>query len=71
MKIEIEQKETEVINWSKSQLVISNRGEIVITNGEHKRDAFEGYNLNQKQFSLYWGKSYFKKFNGKITLSNE
>lgn len=71
MKIEIGEIENEVINWSISQLVIADNREIVITTRNHKDDTFEGYNLNQKRFSDGWAKRCFKKFNRKITLSND
>ena len=71
MKIEIKEKETEAINWNIPQLVITDDGDVVITTGEHKDDTFEGYNLNQKRFSDGWAKRCFKKFNRKITLSND
>ena len=71
MKIEIGEIENEVINWSISQLVIADNREIVITTRNHKDDTFEGYNLNQKRFSDGWVKRCFKKFNRKITLSND
>ena len=71
MKIEIGEIENEVINWSISQLVIADNREIVITTRNHKDDTFEGYNLNQKRFSDGWAQRCFKKFNRKITLSND
>lgn len=72
MKIEIEQKGIEAINWDIPQLLIADNGEVIITTGDSDYDSFEGFNFNRKRFEDNWAKSScFKKFNGKITLSNE
>ena len=71
MKIEIGEIENEVINWDINQLVIADDGEVVITTGNHEDNAFEGISFDEPIFSDDWAKAEFKKFNGKITLSNE
>lgn len=66
------------IDWSVPQLVISDKGNVVATNGNHSKDSFEGIvvfsdNLLRpvNYFSNNWNKLYFKRFKGELTIKNK
>lgn len=79
MKVEIKKTaKSSVINYGKPQLLISEISQnIVLSNGNHKHDEFEGTLLYTKdkteklRFSNYWNKSNFKLFIGELTISND
>ena len=70
MKIEFKQTENE-IDFDKQQLLTSINSEIIVlTNGEHSVNRFEGISIDRNpEFSKDWDKSFFKIFNG--TISND
>lgn len=65
----------EVINWNVPQLVMTEGGKVVATNGNHDKDTFNGIllitdnNLQDiNEFSTRWVKYLFKPFKGKLTI---
>jgi len=71
MKVTVKEKTENEIDWSKPQLVISNRDEVVqisIDQSRSESNCFSGQKLSNGDFSPHWRKNAFKKFNGTITI---
>ncbi len=51
----------DVIDWDKPQLVYCDT-RIIVTNGKHLGDYFEGVRLNDFNYSINWFKSLFKPY---------
>ena len=73
MKTIVVTQQKKEINQSVPQWMISNKGEIVQTNGKHCGVMFEGYNINTTKYSECWNKEAFTPIEGTITIeiSNE
>ena len=77
MKVTVKENKVDEIDFSVvGQYLISTEKRIVITSGEHKKHDFSATALNEDLHSNYrqgdyhdrWQKSFFKKFNGTITI---
>ena len=81
MRVEIKEVESEVIDWSKSQLVvcISDDTSIILTSGDSHKNVFTGVVVSKSNvYDFGIGKRYnemqkrhFKPFKGVITLQND
>jgi len=75
MDIKVIKLSPDEINYNKIQLLISD-ALIVLTNGKHGHDFFEGTVIDSNKGTTYkigrfykdWSKSAFKLFSGEITI---
>jgi hypothetical protein len=74
MKVTVKEKTENEIDWNKPQLVISKTEySIIVQISANQQEAinehnFVGQELSRGLFSVRWKKSFFKKFNGTITI---
>lgn len=74
MKVTVKEKTENEIDWNEPQMVISKtENSIIVQISTNQSEAmnehnFVGQELNRGIFSVRWKKSFFKKFNGTITI---